>query len=178
MTKSRLNDSLKELNIEFDDQDRIFDKIDDKSGFIDFEEFKAFVLQPKSLELWAASMPLAALCANAVSAVTQSKNSKHPLDVVCDLDQSSIQSIQECMSIGFGLLLSEQVKILQDARARSKAPTGTGANTKYQVFEMSSGDVGDFHGGLEGRIGIVPASCLGSTLAHSRHRFEAPFEFC
>ena len=176
MPKSKLIDCMTELGVEFDKDENqaiIFDTIDtNNDGAIDFDEFKAYLLQPKSLELWAASMPLAALVADSVSAVTQSKNAHDPLQVVCDLKESSIKMVQEAVSIGFGILLREQVKRLQDARVKSQAQGDS--NSKYQVLEMSSGDVDDFHLGLEGRIGTIAALYLETSRANILQSFSLP----
>ena len=156
MTKSRFKICLKkEFNIEFDEKPRIIDTIDaNDDGLIDFDEFKVFMLQPNSLEVWASSLPLAALVADAVSAVTDAEHSKDLLDVLCELDESSINSIKEAVGFGIGLLLDEQKKKVLEARqVMSKAQTDSGSCGKFEVFEMSTGDVGNFHGGLEGRIG-------------------------
>ena len=122
------------------------------------------MLQQQPLEQWAASLPLAALVADAVSAVTSTNNVEDPLQAVRDLDETRIKLIQEAVGVGIGILLSEilireQIKGLQEARANIQMQ-GADVGSKYQVFQMSTGNVGHFHGGLEGRIGTAATATI------------------
>ena len=157
MAKSELSECMKELNIEFNNQTCSIDGID---GTIDFDEFRALVFKPKSLELWAASLSLSALVADAISAVAPSNDVEDPLQVVSNLDEAGIKLIQEAVGVGIGILLSEQTTSFRNMRAKQNAQDDSETNSKYQVIQMSTGDVHDFHGGLEGRIGMCLAYAL------------------
>ena len=117
------------------------------------------MLQQQPLEQWAASLPLAALVADAVSAVTSTNNVEDPLQAVRDLDETRIKLIQEAVGFRIGILIREQIKGLQEARANIQMQ-GADVGSKYQVFQMSTGNVGHFHGGLEGRIGTAATATI------------------
>jgi hypothetical protein len=91
----------------------------------------------------------------------------HPLRALSQLSVDQLQAIVKGCAEGLERMLKESVEVLlcafkaYDENLRNSEALKASAATKFELPpQMKCGTIGDFHAGLEGRIGI---SCRGQT---------------
>jgi hypothetical protein len=148
--------ALKDLKIKLTDRDmeELFKKVDiDRSESLSFDKFYSILSQPSDLERWALSIPFHYLVADAVSCIE--KGSAQVMETASNLTESDIQVICNGILDGMKRMIADNVSNLKKAFDYMRdSQAGHGAGSKFSVSTMSSGDTGDFHNGLEGRIGF------------------------
>ena len=134
----------------------------DEKGGLDFEEFKRAVQQqPTQLEQWASMLPLAGMLARSLP--VSGGPGDQPLRDFSRLGDAEIDSAVGVFSEGLKLLLisarsnSRQMFDSTDRKASEAAndsADGASPVSKYKTFKMGTGTVGDYHQGLNSRIGM------------------------
>ncbi len=120
------------------------------------DEFRRAVAQQWSADVWAQSLPLAPMLADALPQCSGCSR----LRAVCSLTEEEIQAIADGYREGLHRVLTEHVEHL---RVAFKAMLGldatlNGPARKFELSAMSCGDIKDFHAGLQKRIGEAKGS--------------------
>jgi len=124
---------------------------------IDFDAFKRIALGPSVLESWTTSLPLAALLADSLP--LPPSQDEDPVRNITTLSASQIECISDAFSKALSTMLTEHVKRLKEAYDGMDKPKESNSNlAKFQVVDMSSGVIEDFHKGFQHRIGKKTAS--------------------
>jgi hypothetical protein len=128
---------------------------------VDAAEFQQAVGRQWAVEVWAKSLPLAEMLADALPSCTGCPR----LRAVSDLHEKEIVAIADGYRDGLIQILVEHVAMLKNAylaMAEYATKSRTGCAKKFEVSSMSSGKIEDFHDGLQKRIGVCELWGIGA----------------
>jgi Ca2+-binding EF-hand superfamily protein len=123
----------------------------DEDGGLSLEEFRTAVRTRTQLEQWASALPLARLLARCLTLKSGDLD-----DPICELTKLSEANLDEAVGVfckGLRRILTEAQAQLKNSFAAMKEQGLSDGHSKFQTFNMSSGNVEDFHLGLAQRIG-------------------------
>ena len=156
LTSQEFTSVLKELGILLTKEEIavLFRTMDvDKNGVLDLDEFKRAVRFPSTMEQLISTLPITQVFADAVLAVTGG-------DHLRQFGQITPENIEDICNEAMPFLKIIMLDAVNKTEAsfktmdESKANQSASSGVKFEVPpEMSAGTVGDFHGGLTGRIG-------------------------
>jgi hypothetical protein len=156
-----LHQALFELGVRGEAEDLMVVNDLDKTGGLDYEEFKRAVAQPPTqLEQWAGMLPLAGLLASSLP--ISCGQGDQPLRDFSRLREDEIYDAVEAFREGLTRLLMESKTKLRQIfeaadekaiQAANDSARGVSAVTKFKTFKMSTGKVAEYYSGLSGRIG-------------------------
>jgi hypothetical protein len=156
LTSQEFTSVLKELGILLTKEEIavLFRTMDvDKNGVLDLDEFKRAVRFPSTMEQLISTLPITQVFADAVLAMTGGDHLRQFGQITPD----KIEDIcNEAMPFLKFIMLDAVKKTEASFKTmdESKANQSASSGVKFEVPpEMSAGTVGDFHGGLTGRIG-------------------------
>ena len=141
VTKDRLDHFNRILQLNFD-------------GCIKYNAFKHIVLSPSPVEVWAKTLPLSRLLADALPKFSGCDH----LRVISSLTAKEVDNVaeevcgalKEVLMLHVGLLKSAFKSMDEQVIKRGAVP----ANSKFEVSKMTVGSIQNFYAGLEARIGI------------------------
>lgn len=175
--KESLACALNELSIFMDDSNasHLFTEMDvNNDGGLSSDEFKRTVhvayervLGP--YELWARSLPLAQILADALPSPTGVLHKDRHLRFVSNFQGSEIEEVVRAFATGLKRMLQESCSVLKQAYEEMDRNKGAGAGDKFEVFTASCGRIQDFHKGMTQRVGkfILPSPRNSSTNKNS-----------
>ncbi len=163
ISSDRFREALESMGICVDEEEAL-EFVRSKGGdvgFVDSAEFQRAVGRQWSAEVWAKSLPLAEMLADALPNCIGC----HRLRAVSDLKEEEIAAIADGYRDGLVQVLNEHIAMLRNAYKvmavyATKSKTGLAAK-KFEVSSMSSGKIGDFHDGLQKRIGVLVIGDMG-----------------
>jgi hypothetical protein len=127
-----------------------------RAGLLSIDEFRQAVAPPPALTAWAASLPLAALLADALP----TRPGGDPLRVLSQMAQREVASVADGVCDGLRTLLLQHVARLRTAFRTLERRTGRAARdgpaAKFEVVGANRGTLDDFHAGHRSRIGPPP----------------------
>jgi hypothetical protein len=154
---NKFREALEELDICVDEEEAV-GYLRSKGGdscFVEAAEFQQAAGRQWAVEVWAKSLPLADMLADALPKCTGC----HRLQAVSDLKEKEIIAIADGYREGFIQVLSEHVAMLKKAyyamASYEKKSRISSAAKKFEVSTMSCGKIEDFHAGLQKRIGAL-----------------------
>jgi Ca2+-binding EF-hand superfamily protein len=133
------------------------------NGCIKFDAFKHLVLAPSPAEVWAKTLPLSRLLADALP-----KSDCDHLRVISSLTSEEADHVAEEVCAALKVVLLRYVTQLKSSfqsmdKQVLKDDSEVHANSKFAITKMAAGSIRHFYEGLEGRIGIARApSCSDS----------------
>ena len=119
---------------------------------LDFQEFFSFVNTPSPVEEWVRSLPLSQLVADAMPTEDRSHR-KDPLRYLSSISPDQLTISCEEIKKYLMKILQEQLAVLRKAFENLDRHVTADSNKKFQIENMSFGNVDDFHEGLATRIG-------------------------
>ncbi len=154
MPSDRFLPALKRLEIFVDEGEALeFLRTKGRSrDFVELEEFRRAAAKKWDVDVWAQSLPLAAMLADALPQCSGISR----LRAVCSLTEGEIQAIADGYREGLQRLLKDHVGYLRtayEALDKRAAMPRNGAAQKFELSAMSCGTIHDFHAGLHKRIG-------------------------
>jgi hypothetical protein len=154
MPSDRLVPALRRLSISID-QGEAQEFRRTKGGSRDFvsrDEFRRAATKQWDVDVWAQSLPLAPMLADALPECTGCNR----LRAVCSLTEVEIRAIADGYREGLQRLLTQHVGYLRtayEALDKLVAMPRNGAAQKFELSAMRCGKLQDFHAGLQKRIG-------------------------
>jgi Ca2+-binding EF-hand superfamily protein len=123
------------------------------NGCIKYHAFKHIVLSPSPVEVWAKTLPLSRLLADALPKLSDCDH----LRVISSLTIQEAEIVAEEMCAALKEVLVRHVGQLKSsfqAMDQQVLKDEAHANSKFDVTKMTAGSIQHFYEGLEGRIGI------------------------
>ena len=124
------------------------------NGCIKYDAFKQIVHSPSPAEVWARTLPLSRLLADALPKVSDCDH----LRVISSLTTQETDYVAEEMCAALKEVLKQhigQLKSSFQSMDKQVLKDEVHANSKFEVTEMAAGSIQHFYEGLEGRIGIA-----------------------
>ncbi len=121
-------------------------------GCIKFDAFKHLVLSPSPVEVWAKTLPLGRLLADALPKFSGCDH----LRVISSLTTQEADYVAEEVCAALKEVLMRHVSQLKSSfhsMDQQVLKDETHANSKFEVTKMAAGSIQHFYEGLEGRIG-------------------------
>ncbi len=136
------------------------------NGCIKYNAFKHIALSPSAAEVWARTLPLSRLLADALPKLSDCNH----LRVISSLTSQEAEFVAEEVCAALKVLLMRHVGQLKSSfqsMDKQMLKDEVHANSKFEVSKMEAGTIQDFFNGLEGRIGtfsspLIAYSCLQS----------------
>jgi hypothetical protein len=119
---------------------------------VDLDDFRRAAAKQWDVDVWAQSLPLAPMLADALPRCTGCKR----LRALCSLTEEEIRAIADGYRDGLQRVLTQHVGYLRvafEALDRLGATPRNHAAPKFELPAMSCGNIQDFHAGLQKRIG-------------------------
>ena len=156
VTKDELDHHTRIVNLNFD-------------SCIRYNAFKHIVLSPSAAEVWASTLPLSRLIADALPKISDCNH----LRVISSLTSQEAEFVAEEVCAALRVLLLRhvgQLKASFQSMDKLMLKDGAHAISKFDVSKMEAGTIQDFFNGLEGRIGtssspLISSSCLQSLVS-------------
>ena len=139
-TKEELAHHTRIINLNFND-------------FIRYNAFKHIVLSPSAAEVWAKTLPLSRLLADALPKLSDCNH----LHVISSLTTQEAGYVAEEVCAALKEVLMRHVGQLKSSfqsMDKQVLKDEVHANSKFEVAKMAAGTIQHFYAGLEGRIGI------------------------
>ena len=164
MLKENLASSLNELSIDIEQAHalQLFTEMDvNNDNGLSLEEFtKAVhvayerVLGP--YELWARSLPLSQILADALPISTSNAGEKdNHLRFVSEMDSNTIDEVVKAFAYGLKRMLQDNCTLLKKAYAKMEEnQNALGAGDKFEVYIAKAGRIEDFHKGMTELVGM------------------------
>jgi hypothetical protein len=134
--------------------------VPESSSGLDFQSFVRLAQTESPFLSWIASLPICKVYADAIT-FASSDFDRDPLRTISKMTNEEINAACDgCLDMIKGIL-AEEVHKLRAAYVHvdEKQKSQNLSASKFEIFTMSCGSVGDFHKGLVGRIG---SSCHSS----------------
>ena len=157
--KGKLHSALTALGLDIDVErtSELFEEFDsDASRGLDFEEFQQLLHRSNRLYEWAKGLPLHELLADAIPR----RAGRDPLRVVSELTVEETSMACRAFREGLSKMLKEGIASLKQAFAVSDSRANSDQDSKFNIVPLSCGQIGDFHAGIEERIGNAFTSLL------------------
>ncbi len=177
--ESNLSSALRDLGT-YTDADGIKELSDtydlNSDGLFDLAEFAQVLTRPSKVEQWAISLPLAQLLADCMLSRENNQVSPDvdPLRALSSLSSNDIEVSTQYFHEGLSRLLSEEVDKLKQAYAEMDQKFATAseshASSKFALVGMSCGDITNFRGGLNERVGDPSLDFLKAMETEHCHR--------
>jgi Ca2+-binding EF-hand superfamily protein len=148
------------------------------NGCIKYNAFKHIVLSPSPAEVWAGTLPLSRLLADALPKVSDCDH----LRVISSLTTQEADCVVEEMCAALKEVLVRHVSQLQssfESMDKQVLKEEAHANSKFEVTKMLAGSIRHFYEGLEGRIGtaslvlmilkVSPSFCICLQISITEH---------
>jgi Ca2+-binding EF-hand superfamily protein len=126
---------------------------------IKYNAFKHIVLSPSPAEVWARTLPLSRLLADALPKLSDCDH----LRVISSLTTQEADYVAEEMCIALKEVLVRHISQLKSSfqsMDKQVLKDEVHANSKFEVSKMAAGSIQHFYEGLEGRIGIVSSNLM------------------
>jgi Ca2+-binding EF-hand superfamily protein len=124
-------------------------------GCIKYNAFKHIVLSPSPVEVWAKTLPLSRLLADALPKFSGCDH----LRVISSLTAKEADYVAEEVCAALKEVLMQHVGLLKSAfksmDEQAVKMGGVHGNSKFEVSKMTVGSIQNFYAGLEARIGIL-----------------------
>ncbi len=120
--------------------------------FVELDEFRRAAAKRWDVDVWAQSLPLASMLADALPQCTGCNR----LRAVCSLTAEEIRAICDGYREGLQRMLTQHVEYLRTAYEgldKFAVMPRNGVAQKFELSAMSCGNIEDFHAGLQKRIG-------------------------
>jgi hypothetical protein len=155
MSASSLESALTDLGIIFhpSDLNEIIESSDLNANGLDLEGFKSLVAKPSPIDEWVRTLPLIQLVSDAMP---------RPVSCLREDQLRHLSSVSlEQLEVSCDVIKEKLIKILEEhvgnlKRVLNCHTTFNDINDnveKFQICKMRVGNIGDFHKGLDGRIG-------------------------
>jgi hypothetical protein len=158
--ESNIKAALKELDINFDNDETVIDSSDEAAFTL--EEFKFGISRPSKIEQWTTNIPFAKLIANGLSAIVYHSAKKNDvLAALAECSERNLISIADVLRDGIVRLILVHIKDLkvgylanQKLNTPSSSPDDQSKFAFGDLKTMSCGNVKDFYAGLGNRVGL------------------------
>ncbi len=154
MSLDGLRNALSHLDAIMDEQNMhdLFQEMDvNLDRGLDIDEFRMLVQKPSKIQQWTASMPLAALVADAMPR-NSGVDALRTISTMCHDDIAAVCTV---VSDGLKTMLMKEVenlgqafKILDESQIDRQSTL-----SKFDLFTMAGGSAQDFYSGLGARVG-------------------------
>jgi hypothetical protein len=155
---SKLSDALRALDIMVpggtNEHEFLIQLDTNKNGKLELNEFQEAILASCTpLEEWAKSWPLAQLLADCIPRYDDSGQSEDNITILRRLDDKLLKLVVNGFAHGLEkMLMNERDNLLKALKVEESIENKKAE--KFEVPEMKCGNIGNFHDGLTGRIGI------------------------
>jgi Ca2+-binding EF-hand superfamily protein len=144
------------------------------NGLIKYNAFKHIVLTPSPAEVWAKTLPLSRLLADAMPKLSECDH----LRVISSLTSQEAQCVAKEVGVALKDILIQHIGQLKSSfRSMDQQVLKEDVHkiSKFEVInitKMSAGSIQHFHEGLEGRIGIfILTPLVNSHFFETKHLF-------